>query len=67
MSRDWLLYVDDIIGSAEKVERFVRGRTFETFVSDDAIFDAVLFNLQVIGEAAKSLPEVARAALPDVD
>jgi uncharacterized protein with HEPN domain len=40
------------------------GRTFPTFTSDEAVFDAVLFNLQVIGEAIKRFPEEARAAMP---
>ncbi len=65
MSRDWLLYLGDLIESGEKIERFVRGRTFETFLSDEAIFDAVLFNLQVIGEATKKLPAEARSALSE--
>ena len=65
MSRDWLLYLGDLIESGEKIERFVHGRTFETFLSDEAIFDAVLFNLQVIGEAAKKLPAEARSALSE--
>ena len=65
MSRDWLLYLDDLINSAEKIGRFVTGQTFETFVADEAIFDAVLFNLQVIGEAVKRLPAEARAAMPE--
>ena len=65
MSRSWLLYLDDLIASAEKIGRFVAGRTFTEFSSDEAIFDAVLFNLQVIGEAAKKLPADARAAIPE--
>jgi len=65
VSRDWLLYLGDLIESGEKIERFVNGRTFETFLSDEAIFDAVLFNLQVIGEAAKKLPAEARSALSE--
>jgi uncharacterized protein with HEPN domain len=65
VSRSWLLYLDDLIASAEKIERFVAGRTFAEFSSDEAIFDAVLFNLQVIGEAAKKLPDAARAAIPE--
>ena len=67
MSRDWLLYLDDLIDSAEKIGRFVASRTFETFSSDDAVFDAVLFNLQVIGEAVKQLPAEARSAMPEAD
>lgn len=65
MSRDWLLYLGDLIESGEKIERFVTGRTFETFLSEEAIFDAVLFNLQVIGEATKKLPAEARSALSE--
>lgn len=56
MSRDWLLYLDDIIASAEKITEFVKTRTLETFTADHMCFDAVLFNLQVIGEAYKKLP-----------
>lgn len=65
MSRSWLLYLDDLIESAEKIERFVAGRTFAAFNSDETILDAVLFNLQVIGEAVKHLPEEARSAMPE--
>jgi uncharacterized protein with HEPN domain len=60
-----LLYLDDLIESAEKIERFVAGRTFAAFSSEEAILDAVLFNLQVIGEAVKHLPEEARSAMPE--
>jgi len=65
VSRDWPLYLGDLIESGEKIERFVSGRTFETFLFDEAIFDAVLFNLQVIGEATKKLPAEARSALSE--
>jgi uncharacterized protein with HEPN domain len=64
VSRSWLLYLDDLIESAEKIGRLVTGRTYSAFASDEAVFDAVLFNLQVIGEAIKNLPDDARAAMP---
>ena len=66
MSRNWLLYLDDLIASAEKIGRLVQGRTLEQFVADEAAFDAVLFNLQVIGEAVKRLPDDARASLSEI-
>ncbi|MBX9717162.1 MAG: DUF86 domain-containing protein [Burkholderiaceae bacterium] len=65
MSRSWLLYLDDLIASAEKIERMTSGRNFEQFVAEEAIFDAVLFNLQVIGEAVKKLPDEARVLFTD--
>ena len=64
MSRDWLLYVDDMIASGEKIARFVRGKTAASLATDEAVFDAVLFNLQVIGEAIKNLPEDVKSATP---
>jgi len=67
VSRSWLLYLDDPISSAEKIGRLTNGRTIGQFVADEAAFDAVLFNLQVIGEAIKKLPDHARALLPEAD
>lgn len=67
MSRDWLLFVDDMIEAAEKIQRFTAQRTFDTFVSDDVVFDAVLMNLLVIGEAVKNIPPDVLALLPQVD
>lgn len=67
VSRSWLLYLDDLIASAEKISRLTAGHTITQFVADEAAFDAVLFNLQVIGEAIKKLPANARALLPEAD
>ena len=67
MSRDWLLYLDDLIESAEKIERFLKGRSLDAFTADELLFDAVLFNLEVIGEAVKKLPAEAKSAAPEAD
>lgn len=65
MSRDWLLYLDDLIASAEKIGRLVSGRDLAALLSDEAAYDAVLFNLQIVGESIKRLPEVQREQLPE--
>lgn len=67
MSRDWLLFLDDMIEAAEKIERYVSKRTYDAFITDEVIFDAVLMNLLVIGEATKKLPDDALVAMPEVD
>lgn len=67
MSRDWLLFLDDLIASAEKIERYLRDTTADSFAANELLFDAVLFNIQVIGEAVKQIPEEAKAASPDTD
>ncbi len=63
MSRDWLLYLDDLIASAEKIGRLIGGRDLPGVLQDEAAFDAILFNLQIIGESVKKLPPDKRAAL----
>lgn len=64
MPRDWLLYLDDLIASGEKIGRLTAGRDVKALQADEAAFDAVLFNLQVIGECMKRLPDDQRNALP---
>lgn len=66
MSRDWLLYLEDIAQAAEKIGRFTHGMVFDNFQPQSPIFDAVLFNLQIIGEATKNLPDEARTAMSEI-
>ena len=66
MSHSWLLYLDELIESGEKIQRFVADRTFASFSSDEIVFDAVLFNLQRIGVGIRKLPEEARAEIPEL-
>lgn len=65
MSRSWLLYLDDLIAAGEKIGRLTHDHGGVSFATDEAVFDAVLFNLLVIGEAIKKLPEQALARLSE--
>jgi uncharacterized protein with HEPN domain len=66
-NRDWRLYADDIIEACDKVRRFVAGMTYEAFVADELTRDAVLRNIEVIGEAVKNLPDEVIARAPEVE
>lgn len=65
MSRDWILYLDDLIASAEKIGRRIAGRELQNLLDDEAAYDAVLFNLLIVGESIKRLPDERRADLPE--
>jgi uncharacterized protein with HEPN domain len=60
MSRNPRLYLEDIQQSCAKVLRFTAGLSFEQFKQDDRTYDAVLRNLEIIGEAAKNVPDEIR-------
>ena len=60
MSRDLRLYCEDILVSCEKVLRYTEEVSFEAFIEDEIRFDAVLRNLQIIGEAVKQVPQDMR-------
>ncbi len=65
--RDWRLSADDIIESCGKIRRYVAGMTFEAFVADERTRDAVTWNIEIIGEAAKNLPDELIAKVPEVE
>jgi uncharacterized protein with HEPN domain len=67
VSRSWELFLHDMLEAARKVIRFTADRQLESFVADEMAYDATLRNLEVIGEAAKSIPEEVRQRCPELD
>jgi uncharacterized protein with HEPN domain len=51
------LLVEDIWESIEKIERYTEGMNQDSFQSDEKTTDAVVRNLEIIGEAAGRLPK----------
>lgn len=51
------LYLQDILGAMESIEKFVEGMNFERFKEDDKTSSAVIRKFEIIGEATKHLPE----------
>ena len=65
-SRDWRLYAEDIIEACAKVGRYIAGMTYEAFLADDRTRDAVIRNIEIIGEAAKGIPDQVTAGAPEI-
>lgn len=66
-SRDWRLYADDILEACAKIRRYVAGMDLAAFVADERTRDAVIRNIEVIGEAAKCIPDDVTARAPGVE
>lgn len=50
-------FLQDILDSINNIEIFIEGYSLADFMNDRKTVSAVLWNLQVIGEAAKHIPE----------
>ncbi len=67
MPRDFRVYLEDILSAILKVKSYTSGLSLQDFLQDDKTFDAVVRNLEVIGEAAKHLPDDARKRAPGIN
>jgi len=67
MSRDEIMYLQDIIDSCNKVLRFTKGLSLPDLIQDEKTYDAVVRNLEIIGEAAKHISENLRTQLPNIE
>ena len=67
MSRSPLEYVRHIVEEAEFLETQSRQLTEERFLSDEVAKRAFSRSIEIIGEAAKKVPEELRAAHPEVE
>jgi uncharacterized protein with HEPN domain len=50
-------YLEDILEAIEIIEGYTSGLNSTTFAKNRMIVDAVIRNLEIIGEAAKNVPE----------
>jgi uncharacterized protein with HEPN domain len=67
VSRNIHLYLEDIAESCTKILNYTSAMNFETFVTSDRTYDAVLLNLQIIGESVKNLPQEMRDREPAIE
>ncbi len=55
-ARAWKFRIEDILEAIDDISRLTSGMTFSTFCADNKTTKAVLYNLAVIGEAARRVP-----------
>jgi uncharacterized protein with HEPN domain len=66
MTRDMRLYIDDILDSITKIEKYTKDINENDFLTDTQIQDSVLRRLEIMGEAVKSIPDDFRNKYPQI-
>ncbi len=64
--RNHRLYLKDILAAMESIEQFVQDMNFEDFKKDDKTVSAVIRKFEIIGEAAKQVPDEIKQKSPEV-
>lgn len=65
--RDTRLLIADMLESISRIHRYVAGMDYDAFLADERTCDAVVRNVEIIGEASKQVSEdfkQANKALP---
>ena len=65
--RDYRLRLADIAECCEKISRYTAGMNIDQFEIDEKTFDAVVRNLEIIGEASNHIAPQIRNLHPDVE
>jgi len=60
------LLLEDMLEALTKAMRYTQGMHFDAFRSDDKTVDAVVRNLEIVGEAARRLPEQYKDNHPEI-
>jgi len=57
MHRNFKVYFEDILDAILSIEKYVGDFGFEEFRENKLVRDAVIRNLEIIGEAVKNIPD----------
>ena len=67
IKRDYILFLEDILNSIEKLEKYTKDLDFKAFSENDMVIDAVTRNLEVMGEAITNVPPDVQKKYPEVE
>ena len=65
MDRD-KLYLSHIIEAVRKIRQYTEGFTLESFKANTLVQEAVVRQLEIVGEASRMISETTRKSHPDI-
>src|SRR3989344_1350042 len=67
MPKDFRIYLEDVLECIKNIEDYVKDYSYLEFSKNKMMRDAVIRNLEIIGEAVKNVPVEVRNKFPEID
>jgi len=67
MPREYKAYINDILEAINRIESYTTNLSFDGFSKSRLYQDAIVRNLEIIGEAVKRLPKELIEKYPDIE
>ncbi len=64
--RDFRDFLNDMVAACRSFIRFADGMTIDEYLADEKTRFAVMRGYEILGEAARRLPEAVKSANPDI-
>jgi uncharacterized protein with HEPN domain len=65
--RNYSLYIEDILSAINKIEEYSKNISYERFQLDGMLQDAIIRNIEIIGEAVKKIPPEIRDNYSEIE
>ncbi|MFH1504219.1 MAG: DUF86 domain-containing protein [Candidatus Omnitrophota bacterium] len=66
MKRNYKIFIEDILVAMNKIEEYIKELSYEDFAEKEMVEDAVIRKIEIIGEAAKNVPENIKAKYKNI-
>ena len=66
-ARNWRLHIEYMVECGERALSYAVGFDRETFVADRLTYDAIMRNIELIGESVTHIPADVREAHPEIE
>lgn len=67
MPKQYEIYFLDVLDSIEKIQKYTKTISFKEFSKNSMAVDAVIRNLEIVGEAVKKIPNEIKKQHPEVE
>ncbi len=66
LKRNFSLYLEDMLQSMDRIEEYLSELDFQKFKMNYLVVDAIIRNLEIIGEASKNIPTEVQEKYPEI-